>query len=208
MTLRLSGLACVALGLMVLSGCAIAMPQTQFYILTPKAPAPEGAPAPVSVGFDGVQLSQVYSQDRIAYRKSDNRIAYFNYENWAAAPDLLVGEAVFQWLSDSGRFQRVEKSPSLSKFDVVVDGQLRDIYEDERAEPWQAVLSVAWEIRDGATDKVLGRTVTTDRAPVEGRTVDALARAMSRAVEKSAEQLAAAIVQATEKHEKKQSNSR
>jgi len=192
-------IALLGAGALLTAACAITTPETHYYVLSPRALESKEEPAPISVGFEGVQLSQLYAQEAIAYRESPYRIEFYHYHQWATAPELMVADAILKLLADSGRFQRVDTAPGPTSFDLVVRGQLREIYEDGREEPWKAVLTVAWEIRDGKTDALLANLTTSEQAPAEKHSSEAIVGAMSRAAEATAERLAEAIVQAAAK---------
>jgi len=54
-----------------------------------------------------VQVTEVYSQHRIALRKRSHEINYYRYHQWAESPDLNIGRLIQKKLNSDALFARI-----------------------------------------------------------------------------------------------------
>ncbi|NOG44483.1 MAG: hypothetical protein HND50_04595 [Calditrichaeota bacterium] len=54
-----------------------------------------------------VQVTEVYSQHRIALRKRSHELSYYRYHQWAESPDLNIGRLIQKKLNSDALFARI-----------------------------------------------------------------------------------------------------
>jgi ABC-type uncharacterized transport system auxiliary subunit len=144
-------------------------PRIQYYTLTVPGPAPARPPGGVEVAR--VTADPPYDTARIAYRVSPYRLDYYVYHRWAADPPRLVAMAIRDWFGSA--------SPD-GEEPFVVSAHLRRLEEVDAADGWRGAFAVDVRVERG------GRTVLArsfdETEPAEGRTPEAVAAALSRAL--------------------------
>jgi cholesterol transport system auxiliary component len=139
-------------------------------------PAPE-APAPPELRIGRIEPA-AYLGERIAYRISDNELAYYDDRRWTEPPEQFVRRALERELFESHAFRRV-----ISGAAPTLDVELLSFEEVRQGTP-RARLSLLITLRD-ERHALLERTLSTE-APLElGANADAgpaLARAMAEAL--------------------------
>jgi ABC-type uncharacterized transport system auxiliary subunit len=180
----------VLLGLALGAGaCAIARktPDMRYYVLALEG-TPPALPAPVQVG--SFTADPAYSGTRQALRTSPYEIEYYTYHRWAADPRALLASALREWFEKAtvtGGPPPLELSGRIRTLEGVATDHGRDA---------RIVLDVVVE-RQG---RVLLDRTWDETEHAEERSPEAVAAALSRAVERIMRQAVAALPSPLDAH--------
>jgi cholesterol transport system auxiliary component len=149
---------------------------------TSEQPGPSEPPGPRPPAPPELRIGRIepaaYLGERIAYRISDNELAYYDDRRWTEPPEQFVRRALERELFESHAFRRV-----ISGAAPTLDVELLSFEEVRQGTP-RARLSLLITLRD-ERHALLERTLSTE-APLElGPNADAgpaLARAMAEAL--------------------------
>jgi len=166
-------------------GCSLfrATPHIRYYTLTLTGAPPTHLEAPVVVG--GFLADEPYATARMAYRSSPYRLDYYTYHRWAADPRNLLHATVRDY------FERGGASDGLP---FELEGNLRRFEEVDDAAGWQGALTLDVKVAHGGAI-VLQRTYR-ESEPAEARNPEAVAAALSRALQRILDQVAADVAAA------------
>jgi ABC-type uncharacterized transport system auxiliary subunit len=176
-TLSLRSLALIA-SLLALAACATA-PEIRYYRIVVPPPASAAAAASPRLGVGQVQAAEPYRQERILYRSSPYRIQHYPADRWETAPADMVQEALIRYLQASGRFARVAAGKAGSA-DPRLDVRLVAFEEVDEGEHWFGEVQLDYEVVRGGGSLLSG--TSRQRVAAEGRTVEAVVVALSRAL--------------------------
>lgn len=179
---------CAALGLLLAAGCASA--SSRFYTLQSTATAPAAGGAATSVVVGPVSVPGSVDRPEIVVQDSPNRVTLDEFNRWAAPVGESVARVVAGDLAVLLGTPRVATAP-LANFEPAYRVTI-DVQRFESTPGDSVLLDAVWVVRrtdDGTTQS--GRTIA--REAVSGPGYDALAAAHSRALEKLAADIAAAI---------------
>jgi ABC-type uncharacterized transport system auxiliary subunit len=189
--MRLCSAACIACFVVV--GCA-STPDTHYYRLS--APAIEASRAPIAgvLFIESLEADAVYTDDRMVYRSSPNRLDYYNYHRWTSPPPVHLTDYLRDAYARSGLFRRVVTT-SLPEPDAALSGRITAFDEvDESETSWIGKVTLELTLSDPRTSVSLWsqRFEEAERIPhhtPEGVAV-ALSAAMRRVVAASAPAIA------------------
>ena len=114
MTSRRRALALLGLGGLALAACAHSGP-TRLYTMAPR-PAPAGVPLsrpPPPLRILGVRLPAAFDQLEVIRPVAGGRLAYSDFDRWAAAPGRLAEEALSRDLQQRLPGLMLDPSPSV-----------------------------------------------------------------------------------------------
>lgn len=175
------------------------LPPTHFYRLSVAPASLARTPIAGVLSLQSVEADTVYSDDRIVYRSSPYRLDYYNYHRWAAPPATLLADALRAGYDRSGLFRRVVTEFHASP-DAVLSARLTAFDEvDRSATSWIAQLDVELWITDPESSAVLWRQQFTETEPIQTRSPEGLAAALSRAMAKVVGASAPAIASAMQR---------
>jgi ABC-type uncharacterized transport system auxiliary subunit len=181
MTSRLAPI--LALCLLVLGACS-STPQVQRYQVT-VAPQIEESKREVNnlvLAVEPFTADVAYDQDRIVYRSSPYRLDYYHYHRWAAAPGLMLTDAMRAAYSKSGYFSLVTVGGG-ARADVVLSGRVTAIEEvDVSDKEWVGRVFVELQLRDARTGALVWSQNYREEEPVEELDPEGVTRAISKAV--------------------------
>ena len=187
-----------ALLVIVCVACGGKLAETRYYALA--APPATTGHGTVIVAVEPLSTEPGYDDERIVYRQNPYRLDYYQYHRWSAAPGVVIGSYLAQALDASGKFQAVVREPS-DKTPIVIGGRVLALEEvDESATRWLGHIVVELT----ATDRVSGEVVWTkkfdDSEPLQARTPEGLARAISTAMSRIVDRAAPAISELPTSH--------
>jgi ABC-type uncharacterized transport system auxiliary subunit len=135
-------------------------------------------------------------RDRILYRTSAVEFAFYPYDRWVEPPEEMVTRLVSHMVRASGLFPQVVPADNAQLPAWILSGEVTRFDEvreagGRRAECWLQV-----EVRRGRDDQLLWSEVMSAVEPLTDETPEALARAMSRAVQRIAQTLITALEKA------------
>ncbi|MDG2305713.1 MAG: PqiC family protein [Candidatus Binatia bacterium] len=182
---RLSLLSAVALAL------ACSSPTSRFYTLAPTVPADLSAHAALAIGVGPVEIPSAVDRPQFVLQVAPNRVTLHEYHRWAAPLGEAIAQTVAADLSALLGTPDVVPLPAPGfRYDlrVTLDVQRFESVPDQRVE-----IDAVWSVHDSADPAGMrsGRTVAQE--PVEGRDVEALAAAHSRALGQLSRRIAQAI---------------
>lgn len=172
------------LGALVLHGCSSSVQPTHHYalrVLTERqASSPE---ARASLAVPTLEVLGAYDTDRIVYRASPYRLDYYEYHRWASTPSLLLSEHLRRAYERTGLFEEVtlDRVPSTS---AVLEARLLALEEvDVTPSKWLGRVALDLTLRDAGSGAVLFSREFTREEPLQQQRPEALAAAVSVALE-------------------------
>lgn len=187
--------AILALGLvtLLLAACGFNRPtvERQSFVLAPlRATAAAPATGP-SVKLGGVEVAPPFDGRGFVYRREGQRFESDFYNEFAAAPAELLGQATATWLRRSGHFSAVIESRLAGGADLRIDTAVSALYVDFTGEGPAAVLAVRWRItEEGRATREVSRD---ERVPLQARTPAGAAQAIQEALARALAGLEAAL---------------
>jgi len=122
---------------------------------------------------------------RILYQQADNQRRPFHYHRWLTEPAAMVGFLLGRDLAAGNLFAGVLPAGAPASHTCTLGGTVVEFLEDERQEPWRAVLEVEIYLLDGDRPaRVLLQKRYRETEPMERHHPAALAAAMSRAMQR------------------------
>lgn len=164
------------------------LPETRYYQLVPDAHAPPGGD--IALAIDPLATDQAYDDERIVYRQTPYRLDYYNYHRWSAAPGTLVGDYLESALEHSGVFSSVTREPTADT-PAVLGGRVVAIEEVDRSKTdWVGRIVIELTLTDTRSSKVIWTKQYEQIEPLGQQTPEALAKAISTAMGRIANEAA------------------
>jgi ABC-type uncharacterized transport system auxiliary subunit len=163
-------------------GCSLfrAQPHVRYYTLTLAGAPATPLEAPVTVGF--FTADEPYANARLAYRSSPYRLDYYTYHRWAADPRSLVRTAIRDYF---------DRATTGSGTPFEIEGNLRRFEEVDDPAGWQGALALDVKVAHGGA--IVLQHAYSETEPAEARSAEAVAAALSRALQRVLDQVAAAL---------------
>jgi ABC-type uncharacterized transport system auxiliary subunit len=161
-------------------GCSFfrTQPHIRYYTLTLAGAPATTLDAPVMV--TGFSADEPYATARMAYRSSPYRLDYYTYHRWAADPRNLLRSTVRDYF---------EHGTARDGLSYELDGNIRRFEEVDDPAGWQAALTLDIKVAHGGAI-VLQRTYA-ETEPAESKNAEAVAAALSRALQRILDHVAA-----------------
>lgn len=163
-------------------------PTINYYGLSaPDAVARAGvAPA---IAVEELRAQAPYDERRIVHRTSPYQLSYYEYDQWAAAPGVLVAEYLRRAYQASGRFGLVLPQPGADTT-AILGGQVLAFEQlgapgkakPAASAPGKARVVLDLELRDAETGRILWTRRAERELALADRTPAALAAALSKAL--------------------------
>ena len=183
--------------LLALAGClggARPAPVIQYYQLSYAAPGFTGlAPCPRTIQMERLTANRVFDSRAMIYRSGAFELADYPSGHWRVAPADMLTDCL------SRDFREARLFPSLSTYRdngdarFILEGNVEEFMEIRVKE--QSLASLVIRIycvdttKKGAAERVVWEKLYAVREPLKDRTPEALATAMSAAMEKLTRQL-------------------
>jgi len=166
-------------------GCSLfrATPHIRYYTLTLTGAPATPLDAPVTVV--GFTADEPYATARTAYRSSPYRLDYYNYHRWAADPRNLLRATVRDYF---------ERGAARDGLPYELEGNIRRFEEVDGPAGWQGALTLDIKVARGGAI-VLQRTYA-ETEPAEAKNPEAVAAALSRALQRVLDHVAADVAAA------------
>lgn len=175
----------LVLAAVALAGCSLGrtLPHIRYYTLAiPAAPATR-LDAPVHVG--AITSDQPYATERVAYRSSPYQLDYYTYHRWAADPRELVRTVMRDYFERAGGTGGVP---------FEIQGNIRRLEEVDDPAGWRGALELDVRVTRGGA--VLVERTFSETEPAESRRPEAIAAALSRALQRILDQVLAEAARA------------
>ena len=161
-------------------GCSLfrTQPPVRYYTLTLSGAAATRLDAPVTVS--GFTADEPYATARMAYRSSPYRLDYYTYHRWAADPRNMIRTAIRDYF---------EPTTTGSGTPFEIEGNIRRLEEVDDPAGWQGALALEIKVTRGGT--IALEHAYSETEPAESRNAEAVAAALSRALQRVLDQVAA-----------------
>lgn len=171
---------------LVLAACAGKVPETRYYQLAaPATPAPSNSG--VELAVETLDTDNAYDDERIVYRLTPYRLDYYNYHRWSATPGTLVGNFLEAAFEASGRFRNVTREAD-AQAPVILGGRVLALEEvDKSKTSWVGHVVIELRLTDATTGDVVWSQQFDETEPVKEQTPEGLAQALSRALNRIAQ---------------------
>jgi ABC-type uncharacterized transport system auxiliary subunit len=165
---------------LTLAGCAFARatPNVRYYTLAITAQPSTTLAAPIRVG--ALTSDQPYATERIAFRSSPYQLDYYTYHRWAADPRNLIRTVARDYF---------ERAASGSGVPFDIEGNIRRLEEVDESNGWRGALALDLRLARGG--KVLLERAYSESEPAESHSPEAVAAALSRALQRILDQVLA-----------------
>lgn len=166
----------------VLAGCALnhRVPDVTYYTLALPGTPPGRLDGPLRVG--AITSDQPYATERIAYRSSPYRLDYYTYHRWAADPRNLVRTAIRDYF---------ERAAAGGGAPFELEGNIRRLEEVDDAGGWQGAIAI--DVRVARGGAIVLERAYSETDPAESRKPEAVAAALSRALQRILDRVAVEI---------------
>jgi ABC-type uncharacterized transport system auxiliary subunit len=182
----------------LLAACGGTAPQVRYYQLAVQTPATPGSGDKVLV-VEALSADAAYDDERIVYRHSPYQLDYYNYHRWSATPGALVGGYLEQALDRSGDFKAVVRDQS-SDASLVLGGRLTALEEvDTDPKHWVGRIAIELTLTDPKTGEIVWTQRFEETEPLAQQNPEGLARAISTALQRIANQAAPIIAERANK---------
>jgi ABC-type uncharacterized transport system auxiliary subunit len=143
---------------------------------------------PITLGVQPFTAATRY-KDRILYRVSEVEVGFYEYDRWVEPPEEMVTRAVTAVLRTSGLFQLVTSIDNVRPPAWILSGEITRFDEVRTPIGGQAECWLRVELRHARDAQLLWSEVLMATTPLSAETPEALAQAMSQAVQEVALQL-------------------
>ena len=134
-----------------------------------------------------VQVTEVYSQHRIALRKRSHEINYYRHHQWAESPDLNIGRLIQKKLNSDALFSRISDRIWSVAPRYQLSGQINQLEAIEGEDSLMAHISLKLELFDRTKKQVVVDHTFDRTQPLEEWDLNYLARAMSEILRRDLE---------------------
>jgi len=188
----------VAIIAVLLAACGGSAPQVRYYQLAVQTPVTPSTGDKVLV-VEALSSDAAYDDERIVYRHSPYQLDYYNYHRWSATPGALVGGYLEQALGRSGDFKAVVRE-QVSDASLVLGGRITALEEvDNDPKHWVGRIALELTLTDPKTGEIVWTQRFEENEPLEQQNPEGLARALSTALQRIANQAAPLIVERANK---------
>ncbi len=184
--LALGGLA------IALAGCGSTRPIKYYQLTYPSAMPAQQAPLNVSLLVHTFDASHLYKDERIVYSVSPQELGLYESQRWVAPPVDLLQDALVRGLRSSGHYRSVMTVRGEGGGEYSLTGHLYEFGEVDGAEI-VARLSYIVRLRDRKTGMIVWFHTYNHDEQASGKTVPAVAAAMDKNVQRSVEEVQAAL---------------
>jgi ABC-type uncharacterized transport system auxiliary subunit len=170
----------LVLAAVALAGCSLgrSLPTIHYYTLAITDPPPTHLDAPVRVG--AITSDQAYATERIAFRSSPYQLDYYTYHRWAADPRSLVQTVVRDYF---------ERAGAAGGLPFEVEGNLRRLEEVDEPGGWRGAFAL--DVRVARGGRIILERAFSETEPAASRRPEAVAAALSRALQRILDQVLA-----------------
>ena len=180
---------------LIFAGCGKMKPIKYYDINYPPITPTTQEPTEASLLVQRFAASDLYRDNRIVYGSPGPEMNTYQNDLWAGPPTEMLRDALVRGLRSSGHFRAVMTFRSDSRGDFLVTGHLYEFREVD-ASPVVARLNYDVELRDQKTGKTIWKFSYNHEEPTSENSVNALAEAMSRNVQRSVQEVQGGIQQA------------
>ncbi len=180
MTRPFPAVAALVVAALTLAGCSLArsIPNVRYYTLAITGQPSTTLGAPIHVAT--ITGDQPYATERIAFRTSPYQLDYYTYHRWAADPRNLIRTVARDYF---------ERAGGASGVPFELDANIRRLEELDEPSGWRG--AVALDVRLARGGRVVLERAYSETEPAESRRPEAVAAALSRALQRILDQVLA-----------------
>lgn len=149
----------------------------RFFSLAPEAPSPAPSPAPPTLRVRELDCAPPYDQAGIIFRVSPVEVRAYRYNNWAAAPGVMLSEVLRRYLASSGQFNLVDQEDQAQ---LEIGGRVDVIEQVVRDGQWYGRLELSLTLRRVRDGRVFWRQRIDGTRVAEEQEVAEVVAAQSR----------------------------
>lgn len=161
-------------------GCRSSSPSVQHYQLHMEpSQIAKSAASPVILALDTFVMDSAYDDQRMIYRTGPHRLDHYHFHRWSAPPGLLITDFMREGYVAKGAFAAVVSGYS-SQSHVILTGRV-SAFEEVNLDDgrWLARVVLNLQLRDTRTGTIVWVRQLREEEPIEERTPEGLARAVS-----------------------------
>lgn len=147
---------------------------------------------PVTLGVQPFTAATRY-RDRILYRVSDVEVGFYEFDRWVEPPEEMVTRVMTAVLRASRLFRQVTSAGNVQPPAWILSGEVTRFDETRAAAGSRAECWLRLELRHARDERLLWSEALTAEEPLTAETPEALAQAMSQAVQEVAMRLVAKL---------------
>ncbi|MFW6011053.1 MAG: ABC-type transport auxiliary lipoprotein family protein [Desulfosalsimonas sp.] len=176
----------------LLQGCgAFRSPPEEVRLYTLTYPPPQnsetGSQNRAVLKIEPLRAADPYGSDTIVYAKNKYSRGTYVYHKWAAKPAEMIGDLIIRDIRASQIAEAVVTSASRASFTHSLHLNIDDFYEDDSADPWQAVVQITVLLEENRPQnqkaRVLMHKTYRSKKALEQNNPLGLAEAMSAALQ-------------------------
>jgi len=144
------------------TGCipSVSVEKKYFQIYLPRSPQAVDVKKNQSISdktilVNSIEVEKIYNDYRVVYRISPYQLNYYFYNYWIKKPELLVKEAIVEYLSSANLFKEVITGYSQENPDFQLKAKVYMLEESDSSQSWYAHLKMDIEIEDFKSKKQL-----------------------------------------------------
>ncbi len=167
-------------------------PEIHYYTVevnSGKKDANHTAQLPYAVGivkFDGGVL---YTDDRIIYRESPYEVKFWHYRRWIAPPNILVTEAVREYIKAHEIFRDVVGYPSANPPHMLLTGKVKAFEEIDKPEGWYAKVALQLTLTDLKNKQVVWEDYVEATTEIPQKQPASVVESINRALNQCLEEI-------------------
>lgn len=174
---------------LALSGCLggkTAPMKVSYYTLEYASPVVADEPLESAIRIKRFSVAPTYNSTKIIYRDGPYKRSEYNYHRWRVNPGDQVTHFLRRDFMESGLFAIVADETTRIMPDYILEGSVDEFFELDGPDGWEAVLAITTTLlRAGemdSTKQVVFQKNYSSSQPCTAKTPEALADAMSRAM--------------------------
>ena len=189
---RATTVACFALAMLLMVGCAGKVHYPDYYMLSI-------APSPDPPSSDNHKLSAIaiqrfetpayLRQGRIVYRQTPEQIGFYDYHRWASDPGQVVTGAVMDSVRAAGIFSFVEAYDGQENAEYLLSGRLERLDEVDYTTGVHVEVKLSAQLVNRKTGAAVWTGNTTTTTTVSQREVSSVVSGMDQATQKGVQEL-------------------
>jgi ABC-type uncharacterized transport system auxiliary subunit len=177
---------------LAVAGCGSSRPIKYYQLSYPASATSNQAPLNLALLVRPFEASHLYQEERIVYNTGPQELGLYEEQRWVAPPVELLQDALVRGLRSSGQFRSVMIVRGEGGGDFALAGHLYEFGEVDGAEI-VARLSYTVRLRDRKTGMIVWTHFYNHDEPASAKTVPAVVAAMDKNVQRSVQEIQAAL---------------
>ena len=143
---------------------------------------------PIALGVRPLTAASRY-RDRILYRLSEVEVGFYEYDRWVEPPEEMVTRVIIATVQAAGLFRQVLPADSVQLPAWILSGEVLRFDEVRTGSGSRAECWLRLELRRARDEQLVWSDQLQTAMPLTSETPEALAQAMSRAVQQMVREL-------------------